>query len=73
MRVERLTRLELARPGLEGRVTGRFTSRTDFADFMLRLSTSDRYVRRPVAVPAVAGQPNLITFLRKQAIGKKEA
>lgn len=54
-------------------MTGPFTSRTDFADFMLRLSTSDRYVRRPVAVPAVAGQPNLITFLRKQAIGKKEA
>lgn len=57
----------------EGRVTGRFTSRTDLADLLLRLATSDRYVGRPVAVATVSGQPNLITFLRKEAIGKKAA
>lgn len=53
--------------------TGRFTSRTDLADFMLQQVTTDQYVHKVVAVATVSGQPNFLKFLWNEAISKKAA
>jgi putative NADH-flavin reductase len=50
---------------------GRFTSRTDLADFMLAQVTDDRYVHRFPMVSTVTGTPPFLTFLWQEGISKK--
>jgi putative NADH-flavin reductase len=55
----------------EGRLAGRFTSRTDLADFMLRQATDDRWVHRFPTVSTVTGTPALLALLWKEGISKR--
>jgi putative NADH-flavin reductase len=57
----------------ENYITGRFTSRRDLADFMLRQVTDDRYIHKFPAVSTVTGTPNFLAFLWKEGIRKKPA
>jgi putative NADH-flavin reductase len=57
----------------ERHLRGRFTSRVDLADFMLRQLTDSRYVHKAAALTTVTGQPNFLTFLWKEGISKKAA
>ena len=52
---------------------GRYTSRADLADCMLRQLSNDRYLRKIVSVTTLAEQPNLLAFIWKEAVGKKSA
>ncbi|MFC5911030.1 NAD(P)-dependent oxidoreductase [Streptacidiphilus monticola] len=54
------------------RLPGRFTSRADLADALLRLATEDApdLVRTSVEVRTVQGVPTLLQLLRKEAFGK---
>jgi NAD(P)H-binding len=55
----------------EAHINGRFTSRTDLADFMLKQLSDDRYLHRFPALVTVSGQPSFLTFLWKEGISKK--
>jgi putative NADH-flavin reductase len=57
----------------EARISGRFTSRADLADFMLRQVADDQYLNKAAAVATVTGQPNFLGFLWKEGIRKKAA
>jgi putative NADH-flavin reductase len=57
----------------ERHLRGRFTSRVDLADFMLRQLTDSRYVHKAAALTTVTGQPNFLKFLWKEGISKKAA
>ena len=51
------------------RLPGRFTSRADLADALLRQVVEDRDVRAVVEVRTVDGVPSLLDILRKEAFG----
>jgi putative NADH-flavin reductase len=57
----------------ERHLRGRFTSRVDLADFMLRQLTDARYVHKAAALTTTSGQPNFLKFLWKEGIAKKAA
>lgn len=57
----------------QGQMTGRFTSRGDLADFMLRLVHEHGYVHRAPAVATVSGQPPLLKLLWREAISHRAA
>jgi putative NAD(P)-binding protein len=46
---------------------GRYTSRTDLADFMLRQLTNSQYLHKTVSIAAVSAQPNMFQLIRKEA------
>src|SRR5919106_1306962 len=57
----------------ERSIDGRFTSRADLADFMLRQLTDDQYLHKAVAVATRSGTPNFYVFLWKEGISKSPA
>lgn len=56
---------------VEAFANGRFTSRTDLADSMLRLLTDDRYTRKAVAVITTSPQPSLREFFGREALKRQ--
>ena len=46
----------------EEHIQGRFTSRADLADCMLRQLTSNQYLRKVTAVATFAAQPSMLSF-----------
>lgn len=54
-------------------LNGKFTSRADLADSMLRQLTSDEFVRKALAVATFAHKPSLIKLLAREASSKKAA
>jgi nucleoside-diphosphate-sugar epimerase len=57
----------------DGFVSGRFTSRTDLADCMVRQLDDDRNVHKALAVATVSGQPSFLQFFLTEGISKKAA
>ncbi|MBV8301765.1 MAG: NAD(P)H-binding protein, partial [Candidatus Dormibacteraeota bacterium] len=55
----------------EGFVTGKFTSRLDLADFMLRQLTDSSYVHMAVAIATVSVQPKLAKMLLTEAFHRE--
>lgn len=55
----------------EDHISGRFTSRTDLADFMLAQATDDRYIHKFPAVSTVSGTPSFLAFLWKEGTSTK--
>jgi putative NADH-flavin reductase len=53
----------------EAFINGRFTSRADLANCMLRQLGSDQYVRKVVAVATVSVQPSMVQLIMKEALG----
>jgi putative NADH-flavin reductase len=51
----------------EGHIRGRFTSRADLADCMIRQLTSDQYLHKAVAVATYAVQPSVLELIKKEA------
>lgn len=51
----------------EAVIAGRFTSRADLADFMLRQLTDDRYLHKAVAVATFSAQPSVLDLIRSEA------
>jgi putative NADH-flavin reductase len=49
-------------------IRGRWTSRADLADCMLRQLSDDRYVGQAVALATVSTHPSLLDFIRKEAL-----
>ncbi|HEX8995091.1 MAG TPA: SDR family oxidoreductase [Ktedonobacterales bacterium] len=58
---------------VEAFANGRYTSRTDLADCMLRLLSDTRYTRKAVAVVTSAEQPSLLEFLGREAFKRQPA
>ena len=56
----------------EACIDGRFTSRTDLADCILQQLTTDRYLRKAVAVATVSIQPSMLELIGREAfhVGK---
>jgi hypothetical protein len=54
----------------ERSIDGRFTSRADLADFMLKQLTDDQYLHKAVAVATRSGTPNFYVFLWREGISK---
>lgn len=54
-------------------IAGRFTSRTDLADCMLRQLDDDRSIHKARAVSTASGQPSFLKFFLTEGIGKKTA
>ena len=54
----------------EAHLNGRFTSRADLADCMIRQLDSDQYVRKTLAVATVDAKPSLIKLLWREGISK---
>jgi hypothetical protein len=57
----------------ERSIKGRFTSRADLADVMLKQLTDDQYLHKAVAVATRSGTPNFSMFLWKEGISKKRS
>jgi uncharacterized protein YbjT (DUF2867 family) len=57
----------------EARIGGRFTSRVDLADFMLRQVAGRDYLRKTAAVATITGLPNFLGFLWREGIRKNAA
>jgi putative NADH-flavin reductase len=57
----------------DGFIAGRFTSRTDLADCMLRQLDDDQSIHKTLAVTTVSGQPSFLKFFLTEGIGKKTA
>ncbi len=55
----------------EGFIRGRFTSRADLADCMLRQLATDQYLHKAVAVATVSVQPSLFEFLGREAFQRR--
>lgn len=55
----------------EEHIHGRFTSRTDLADVMLRQLTTDEFLHKALAVATVSVRPNMLKLLWKEGISKK--
>ncbi|QHW33957.1 SDR family oxidoreductase [Paenibacillus rhizovicinus] len=64
---ESVTPYELA----ENHIKGRFTSRADLANCMLRQLSSDRYVQKIAAVATVAVQPSMLKLIMREAFQSK--
>jgi putative NADH-flavin reductase len=55
----------------EAYISGRFTSRADLAACILQQLTTDRYLRKVVAVGTFSVQPNMLKLLWKEGMTKK--
>ncbi|MBM7566321.1 NAD(P)-dependent oxidoreductase [Paenibacillus sacheonensis] len=55
----------------ENHIRGRFTSRADLANCMLRQLTSDRYLRKTAAVATVEVQPSMLKLIMREAFQSK--
>lgn len=55
----------------EAHINRQYTSREDLADCMLQQLTSDRYLRKAVAVATVSAQPSMLTFFGGEAFQKQ--
>ncbi|MCU1470532.1 MAG: family oxidoreductase [Glaciihabitans sp.] len=55
----------------ENYLPGKFTSRSDLANFALRQATDSTYSRKFVAVTTTEGAPTLFQMIRREAFGKK--
>ena len=53
------------------RLAGRFTSRTDLADALLRQVVQDSDVRAVVEVRTLQGVPSMLDIIRKEAFGRR--
>lgn len=53
-----------------GQVDARFTARADLAACLLAQLTDDRHVRATVEVGTTVGTPALLTWIRREALGK---
>lgn len=51
----------------EGQGKGKFTSRNDLADCMLRQLTDDRFLHKIATVATVEGQPSILKLIMKEA------
>ena len=51
----------------EGFIAGRYTSRQDLADLLLRQADDDRYRRKAVAVATFGAQPSVLQLIRSEA------
>ncbi|MET4782628.1 hypothetical protein [Glaciihabitans sp. UYNi722] len=49
-------------------VNGRFTSRADLADSMLRQLDDSRYLRKAIAVATFSVQPSVLELMRNEAL-----
>jgi putative NADH-flavin reductase len=54
-------------------IAGRYTSRADLADLLLRQLTETAYLRKAVAVATFAEQPSVWQLIRNEAIGTKSS
>ena len=52
-------------------LSGRYTSRADLADFLLRLATGSEFVRETPEVRTTVGTPNFFAFMWNETIKKK--
>jgi putative NADH-flavin reductase len=50
---------------------GRFTSRTDLADFMLQQLDTNKYVRKIMAVVTISVKPSILKLILKEALQHK--
>jgi putative NADH-flavin reductase len=55
----------------EAFIRGRFTSRADLADCMLRQLATDQYLHKAVAVATFSVQPSLFEFLGREAFQRR--
>lgn len=55
----------------EASIRGRFTSRADLADCLLRQLTADHYLRKAVAVATFSAQPTMLAFLTSEALQRR--
>lgn len=53
----------------EAFISGRYTSRADLADCMLRQLTSNQYLHKAVAVATFSAQPSMLKLLAREAFG----
>ncbi|MGA7989504.1 MAG: SDR family oxidoreductase [Candidatus Dormiibacterota bacterium] len=61
-----VTRYQMA----EGHLNVRFTSRADLADCMLQQASSERYLRKALAVATVEVKPSMLKLLWREGISK---
>ena len=54
-----------------GHLSGRYTSRADLADFLLRLAAGSEFVREKPEVRTTEGTPNFFAFMWRETIRKK--
>lgn len=52
-------------------IRGRYTSRTDLADCMLRQLTSDMYLHKTLAVATVGVEPSIVHLVLREALQKR--
>jgi len=52
-------------------LSGRYTSRADLADVLLRLATGSEFVHQTPEVRTIAGTPNFFAFMWRETIRKK--
>jgi nucleoside-diphosphate-sugar epimerase len=57
----------------EDHVLGRFTSRTDLADCLLRQASERAFSRKVLAIATVAVQPSMVKLIWNEGIRKKSA
>ncbi len=57
----------------ESFIDGRFTSRADLANCMLRQLTDDRFVRKAVAVATVSAQPKMLDLILREGFKRQPA
>lgn len=55
----------------EATIRGRFTSRADLADCLLRQLSSDRYLRKALAVATFSVQPTMLAFFTQEAFQRR--
>jgi hypothetical protein len=54
-----------------GFVSGRFTSRTDLADCMVRQLAEEQNMRKALAVATVSGQPSFLKYFLAEGLARK--
>lgn len=59
------------RVSASGHLSGRYTSRADLADFLLRLATRPEFVRERPEVRTTVGTPSFFAFMWNETIRKK--
>ena len=55
----------------EAHINRQYTSRADLADCMLQQLTTDRYLRKAVAVATISAQPGMLAFFGGEAFQKQ--
>jgi putative NADH-flavin reductase len=59
------------RVSASGHLSGRYTSRADLADFLLRLASETEFVHQTPEVRTTEGTPNFFAFMWRETITKK--